>query len=273
MIPLVLYHANCPDGFCAAWVARRSLGPGAEFVAVNYGQPPPDVAGREVYILDFSYPRRIMLGIVASARKLVLLDHHETAVAELSGWDFQPPPEAETPFIRLENGISGGHLAWEYFNPTTAPPWLVEYTEDRDLWAWKLPESRAINAGLALYPREFEVWDRLHESGDSYFRLAREGATVLRYQQTLIDSIVKGAREYIIGGHKILAANTSVLFSEVAEKLAEGRAFGAAWFVRGDGVKQWSLRSREGGVNVADVARSRGGGGHAGAAGFQGEAD
>jgi len=24
--PLVIYHQNCWDGFCAAWVARKALG-------------------------------------------------------------------------------------------------------------------------------------------------------------------------------------------------------------------------------------------------------
>lgn len=53
MKPLVLYHANCWDGFCAAWIARKALGE-CNFVPVQYGQDPPEVGNREVYILDFS---------------------------------------------------------------------------------------------------------------------------------------------------------------------------------------------------------------------------
>ena len=55
---LVLYHANCNDGFGAAWAAytHPDLGPEAEYVPVQYGDTPPDVTEAMVYILDFSFP-------------------------------------------------------------------------------------------------------------------------------------------------------------------------------------------------------------------------
>ena len=84
MTPLVIYHANCWDGFCAAWVARKALGEIEPFPAY-YGAKPPNVAGREVYILDFSYKRPVMREILASARSVVVLDHHKTAEVELDG--------------------------------------------------------------------------------------------------------------------------------------------------------------------------------------------
>jgi len=56
----VLYHANCPDGFCAAWAAYTVFGDDAEYLPVQYGQDPPDVAGNRVYIVDFSYKREVM---------------------------------------------------------------------------------------------------------------------------------------------------------------------------------------------------------------------
>lgn len=35
---LVLHHANCADGFTAAWCAWRYFGDDAEYVPVQYGQ-------------------------------------------------------------------------------------------------------------------------------------------------------------------------------------------------------------------------------------------
>jgi uncharacterized protein len=148
----------------------------------------------------------------------------------------------------------------------------VNYTEDRDLWRWDLLHSREVSAALASRPRTFLEWDRLHERSPARSApdaLVTEGAAVLRYQDQLVDSLCATAREVELDGHKVLAANTACLISEVAGKLAEGRPFGAAWFVRGDGKKQWSLRSRDGGVDVSLVARQRGGGGHRNAAGFE----
>ena len=70
--------------------------------------------------------------------------------------------------------------------------------------------------------------------------------------------------------HKILAVNATVLFSEIAGELAKDRPFGACYFDRQDGKRQWSLRSSgENGLDVAEIAKAHGGGGHKNAAGFE----
>ena len=52
----VLYHANCYDGFGAAWAAWRKLGDdGVVYQAVNYGDPLPQsgIADDDcVFLLD-----------------------------------------------------------------------------------------------------------------------------------------------------------------------------------------------------------------------------
>lgn len=106
-------------------------------------------------------------------------------------------------------------------------------------------------------------------SAASFADLVREGAAVLRYQARQVEAICRSAREVSLAGHKILAANTPVLQSEVGEELARGRPFGATWCVRADGKTSWSLRSREGGIDVSEVARRFGGGGHRQAAAFE----
>src|SRR5262245_12247014 len=56
--PLVLYHGQCLDGFAAAWVAFQRFGGGGEYRAVQFGEPlKVAVDGRDVLILDFSFPR------------------------------------------------------------------------------------------------------------------------------------------------------------------------------------------------------------------------
>lgn len=266
--PLILHHANCADGFCAAWVAWRYFGEEAEYVPVNYGQPPLAAAGRDLYILDFSYKNAVMRQLIEAAAEIVVLDHHKTAEKEFEGLeDFARHLSTPHRFV-FDMNKSGGRLAWEHFFPDESPPWLVCYTEDRDLWRWDLPNSREISAALASLPRDFTAWDLLHEANRTDL-LAGEGAAILRYQQQLVDSICANAIDTEVGGHVVPAVNTSVLFSEVAGKLAEGKPFGAAWFVRKDGKRQWSLRSAPDGIDVSEVAKKQGGGGHRHAAGFE----
>lgn len=273
--PLVLYHANCADGLCAAWSAWRVFGGAADYQPVCYGQSPPDVRGRNVYILDFSYKRPDLLGMVATARRLVLLDHHKTAQADLDGVGaVLTGQQAAPPHVVFDMNKSGARLAWEHFHPGQESPWLVDYVEDRDLWRWQLADSRAVSAGIASRPLTFEQFDEYFDEPGPPGLLVMDGKAILRYQANLIDTHVRNAVEVEMAGERVLAVNATCLFSDIAGKLAESRPFGVAWFVRQDGKVQVSLRSRgEGGADVSEVAKRYGGGGHRNAAGFEVEAD
>ena len=264
--PLVLYHASCPDGFCAAWVASKSL-KDAEFVPVQYGDTPPDVTGREVYILDFSFKRPVMIELSQKAKKLVVLDHHKSAAEELVNLS----AGSNEGLIRFDMDKSGGRMTWEYFNPSNHPrPWLVDYTEDRDLWLFKLPNSKAISAFIRSWPYDFKLWDEWASYGayGPYSNHIHAGAAILRYQQTVVDGAVKNAVEMEMDSHKVLSVNATTLISEIGEKLSENRPFSATYFIDGKGNKIWSLRSREDGEDVSKIAKKHGGGGHKHAAGF-----
>lgn len=120
---LVLYHAKCPDGFTSAWAAYKKFGDAAEYVAVFHGDEPPDVKGKEVYVLDFAYPLATTLRMIEEAKSFVLLDHHKTAKAALEG----------TPGCTFDMDRSGAGMSWDYFH-TEPRPLLVDCVEDRDLW-------------------------------------------------------------------------------------------------------------------------------------------
>jgi uncharacterized protein len=259
---LVLYHANCWDGFCAAWAFHRA-DPDAEFVPMQYGDTPPDVTGRDVYVLDFSFKRDVLLTMKAAARSLLVLDHHKTAEAELAGLDF----------CTFDMNKSGGRLTWEFLaehgNVHPIAPWLVDYTEDRDLWRWSLPKSKEINSALRTYSLDFDVWDCLHSDPATRDRLIDEGMAILRAEQAIIESHVKNAHETTIDGHKVLCVNATTLISEIAGELAKDRPFGVCWFEGDNNERVYSLRSRDGGIDVSEIAKAHGGGGHRNAAGFR----
>lgn len=50
---ICIYHGGCADGFTAAWAVWKRW-PDVEFVAGIHGDPPPDVTGKHVLIVDFS---------------------------------------------------------------------------------------------------------------------------------------------------------------------------------------------------------------------------
>jgi uncharacterized protein len=258
--PLVIYHAGCWDGFCAAWVARKALG-AIESVPAHYSTEPPDVTERDVYIVDFCYPSAVLRRMVDAANSLVVLDHHKTAQAEL---------EASAVSHEFDISKSGARLTWEWFFGSGAiSPWLVDYTEDRDLWRHALGGTQEINAALRSYPLDFDQWDRFAARPASDF--IAEGAAIRRQERQIVETHLRHAREIELAGHRVMAVNATVLFSEIAGELAKGKPFGACYFDRFDGKRQWSLRSDDHGVDVSVIAKSFGGGGHARAAGFEAE--
>lgn len=150
--PLIIYHGGCKDGFCAAWVAKTyfdSVGQETEFFAASYGKEPPDVNGRNVFVVDFSYPRPILEKMWKEAHVIRVLDHHKTAQADLAGLDF----------CTFDMNRSGAGMAWDYFHHGHPRPYIVNYVEDRDLWLFKLEHSKEVNAYLQNLPYEFEAWE------------------------------------------------------------------------------------------------------------------
>ena len=263
----VLYHADCMDGFTAAWAASQRLGDRATYTPASYGDPPPEMdPEREVFILDFSYPKDTMLELHEKHDgRVTLLDHHKTAQEELG---------SSVPGCHFDMEHSGARMAWDFWNKRVDPrymPAIIQYVEDRDLWRWELWESRAINAALASYPKEFTVWDKLSRKP---LLLKDEGHAILRREEAIIAKLLQQTVWRSVLGHRVPTVNTPVMVSEACEALLEAHPealFAAAYSDMPDPdyeLKQrWSLRSRPG-FDVSEIAKQLGGGGHPQAAGY-----
>ena len=261
---MILYHANCDDGFGAAWAAWRRFGDSQKYIPVQYGDdvPFPDMADDVVYMLDYSAPRAAIEELSASLgpERLAVLDHHKSAQEDLG----------DLPYCYFDMDRSGAVIAWEYWHKEPVPV-LLQYVQDRDLWRKELPNSEEFTAMLRSYPRDFETWDLLNRDLEDDLTYAiRDGAAILQSQKVQIAAAVARSRFQMVLGHEVPVANETQYFSEVAGMLAErcpAHPFGAVYFDRSDGKRQWSLRSR-GDFDVSEVARLGGGGGHRNAAGF-----
>jgi oligoribonuclease NrnB/cAMP/cGMP phosphodiesterase (DHH superfamily) len=257
---IVIYHAHCDDGFGGAWVAHRDFGDAATYHPASYGDAPPDVSGMDVLIVDFSYPRDVMIAMHSQANSMVVLDHHKTAKADCEGLDF----------CTFDMERSGARMAWDHFNPSVIPPALIRYIEDRDMWRFELEDSKEITAWIRSHPHDFDTWDTLADFfiDDAVYAVG-EGRAILRSQSKQIASLCKGARRANIGGHDVPVLCSALYQSEIGHIIAEGEPFAAVWFYHSDGGRVWSLRSSAIGIDVSEIAKLYGGGGHKHAAGFR----
>ena len=247
----VLYHAECADGFGAAWAIWKQF-PSARFIPVKHGNPPPsDLNDQRVVIVDFSYARPTLEDMAAQTKDLLILDHHITAEKALAG----------LPYAYFDMTKSGAVLGWEWAHGTDAP-WLLQYIQDKDLWNWALPGSREINAALASYPFDFERWNRFTQ-----IDLEQEGRAILRYEQELVGKLAAQAVLVEFQGLVVPSVQSAILTSQIGERLSPHHPFCLIWHDR-DGRRYFSMRSREDGADVGSIAASFGGGGHTHAAGF-----
>lgn len=112
MKKICIYHGNCADGFGAAVAVRMALGADSvDFHPGVYQTPPPDVTGRDVIIVDFSYKRDVMIEMAEQAKSILILDHHKSAEADLK--DLPANVSAHFDMTR-----SGAVMAWQHFHPT-----------------------------------------------------------------------------------------------------------------------------------------------------------
>jgi oligoribonuclease NrnB/cAMP/cGMP phosphodiesterase (DHH superfamily) len=264
MKQLVIYHANCTDGFTAAWCFHHAAPGTFEFLPASYGQEPPDVAGRQVYLVDFSYPREQLLAMAETAAGVTVLDHHQSAEAALAGLTH---PRLH---VHFDMQRSGAGMAWDFLFPNVSRPVFLSFVEDRDLWRFRFPDTKASHAYLGSVPHTFDAWDdiMLGDLRRQTIALAQGEALVRLVEKQVADAVRSTQRSAVIGGQIVPVANVpGFLASDAGHFMNEGVPFAATYFDT-EQRRCFSLRSRPDGADVSLIAGQYGGGGHKHAAGF-----
>jgi len=276
----IIYHNACPDGWTAAYIAKMRY-PEATLVPRDHGTEidVESYRGLDIICVDCNL-RGKNDEVAAVAKSYHVYDHHKSET-EIIG----------KPYVTFDIDRSGAGIAWDYLfgkdsdgewtrdreereggvDSGEPRPWWVNYVEDRDLWRFKLPNSRAVNQYIMTFPYTIEDWTKMTKVPMLY--AAQAGESI----QLQIDKYVREAVRQAQHGHlnmnnktySVAVVNVPYLnTSEVGEALAYGSDIGLGWFERSDGLIQFSLRSR-GDVDVSEIAKQFKGGGHTHAAGFQ----
>lgn len=288
---LIIYHANCDDGFGAAWAAATSpllMGQVVELYPASYGDAVPwdkIDENTEVHILDFSYPPATMEDISNCAHLVYWLDHHKSAIdawySYVGGYE-EKPEWVENMYVVLDMTKSGAMIAWDYYHTDGGreAPVLIQYIQDRDLWKKELPYCDNFHLNLSTYEKTIDEWNRIAaevETDEGMHHFVREGYAIKRFYDQCVEQAMDNSHAVIIklgseleDSLYIHGVNCSGKFaSDVGNKLANEcpECIGFTYEILEQGYIKCSIRS-VGDVDVAYLAKQFGGGGHKNAAGF-----
>ena len=274
-VEVVLYHSPCFDGFSSALAAYQFLGAQARYIPMSYDKPIENLNLRDKNILvaDFSFHPEVLKKLREQNKAVMILDHHKTALEELSNVDG----------VFLNMHQSGATLTFNYFNVANEPcPEFYTLVEDRDIWRWSFEErskplaalmSKLLDEASDKFNYDFHAYAPLLDA-DKLDIAIDQGKNIITQQDSWVKNKSKAAEKrtlvfsgqsYVVG---FIELKTSKLISELGHYLCQNEEIDFAMLVvRDKDSYKISLRSI-GLIDVSTIAQHFGGGGHRNAAGF-----
>jgi len=251
----VIYHRDCDDGYASAWAAWTVLKDKANY---HPAQPSVDVTYLSTSLMD---------SIKKKAKSLCIIDHHPHAHDALKNHSNKI----------LEHHHSAAYLTWNFFYPTKKVPEFILYVEDNDIKGQKYKYAKYFSTALPIDykkdPNNFKDWNKLTDRKE-LIRVIKFGKNISRYKEDLINRNLHGTIMKF-KGHRVVVHNFSDvgLKTDVANMLAKKYEkevdFAVVWmYQHNKAIHGVTLRSIKDGVNLHNIAKEYGGGGHVRAAFF-----
>ena len=256
------------DGISSAYIARNSLERNNAVVPIPLQYSGEDelfklnLTKQDIcYFVDFSLKRDKILELAELVDRIVVIDHHKTAEAELVNL----PENVEVNFNMNESGAT---LTWLYFYDKPIPE-IFEYIKDRDLWNWKLPYSREISEALAFLIKPNDINSFRDNAFIGITALKEIGSTLLKKKNQQVQSKLSKVRDLTLCDIEFKIINVTENISELGNEICiEYNKPALMYFITQDMKVICSLRSVNELSDVSKVATIFGGGGHRNASGF-----
>ena len=273
---MICFHHNDADGRCAAYLVKTlTQNEDSRFVEMDYGKlfdlsmiHPEEV----VYIVDYSITPLEMKRLLEITKNVIWIDHHKTAIDK-----FKDYPEP-IPGLRVDGVaacvltyifLSGGELIGDLNKSVT--PLFVRLIGDYDIWKFEYgDDTRAFHAGLLSrdYTPSSTLWKFL-EYDEECYNLVNDGYIIMNYKKAFAKEYLNSFSEKVMfDGYKALTVNIGNVSSDFFESASKDGYDLFISYVIDDGLWRISLRSPKD-IDVSEIAKRYGGGGHRGAAGFQ----
>jgi len=279
------------------------------FVEINYGDPFPFDSiekGEQVWIVDYSIAPDEMARLLSITKDVTWIDHHKTAIDKYADFPHKIRGIRQNGIAGCV--LAWQYIHWytqrgdgeERFGDMGDPPpyshkdnmpvpRMIELVGDRDVWAWKYgKETRYFFAGSQLHDTapDSDFWWKCmdHETKDLplpntgnrdarirgekwWTQLLHDGETVEKYKAQTDKGInVSLGYDVEFCGHKCFAINRARVSSDRFGGRIEEYDILLPHYHDG---KQWTVSLYSETIDVSEIAKAHGGGGHKKASGFQ----
>lgn len=272
------YHKIDLDGKCSAAIVKRKY-PECELIGVDYPDRPDFEkieAEETIFVVDFSFePEDMEVFYMMIDTKLIWIDHHKSAIEKIGSLGH--------PYNgKREIGKAACELTWEYLFPDEPMPEAVRLLGRYDVWDksdkddWE-NKILPVQYGMRLedWPPDNLKWKCLFEDPTAFMDFLKNGDLILAYEERQ-NAVYAEAMAFPVEfeGHKAWAINKALSNSKIFETGFPDAVKRPLWilFSYRAGIWKYSLYCFPlSGIDVSKIAVKHGGGGHAGAAGFQSE--
>ncbi len=298
---ICIHHNKDLDGFTSGAIVKKKF-PDCKLIGWDYKDPIPDFEqfrGEDVIMIDvsFPFPKLQEFGTICN---LTLIDHHVSLKKDVDSWlnhDYAPIHTADMRSLRFEYvyeaSLAACEVGWKHYFPEEPVPLAVKLLGEYDTWR-EAETERWYNEILPFQfymrtvctcPEDFPMglldntnwgtgwadkWEFI--TGDAQTRRAIESGKMIVYYQEQQDMLAckRSAFERTFNGLRAICLNTRAfststmksVYDESKHDIMVGFEYtGRIWTV--------SLRSTKPEVDCSAIAKSRGGGGHKSAAGFE----
>lgn len=278
---IILFHYPCQDGLASAWVVHRYMyelqyEKQIELYPIQYGKiiNLDRLTNKRVIFCDYAPSKEVLDQIEKVTKKITILDHHISSQKAL----------VDKPYAIFDMTKSGVGLTWEYFFPDKQMPKFIQMIQDRDIWTWKIENSREFTSGFTTvcsgiemydFNELFQLFNELYDEDNLkkfrfYIKIGSiiNNSVMLKCKYMAIEHLKK-INNY--KGYNVCIVNcSSDLSSDLGNILASSETvdFAALWRYNHTKEEYYvSLRSNNK-VDVSLIAKEFGGGGHKNASGF-----
>lgn len=284
----IIYHHKCIDGFSGfylflktnKWKSKPIVYPDFPFS----NKCPPNIDGKNVIVIDVAYKPKIIKQIADKAKKLLFIDHHKTIINDINNLNLKYPHK-----IVYDVNECGASLVWKYFFKNKKKPLFLKYIRDNDLGIWEFKNTFNLISSIEVnYPRNPDIktlkkWDDLLIE-KNIKKLIEKGRIYNEYKKYIINntkpifkyfpsnkfvnkknSIINKKGKYKVAVVMYGCPDISIVGKTIMEKTNVDFCLIWRYNIKN---KLYTISLRSTYIDVGEIAKIFGGGGHKLAAGF-----